>query len=64
MSIKVNYTVLRLETLELILAMHIKDHLELLAGPLLNYQRELNLEKTIADIKHAISLKNEVCVLK
>ena len=60
MSISMNYTALHLETLEVILVMHVTQYEQLRADPMVNQHSILSLEKTIADVNYAISMKNEV----
>ncbi len=57
MSSTINYTALHLETLEVILVMHVNNHLQLLNNPEAEHQKILNLESTIEQVRLAISMK-------
>ncbi len=57
MSNKVNYTALHLETLQVILIMHEKEHLQLLDCPEALHEKLQNLQCTIEQVKRAINLK-------
>ena len=60
MSITIDYAALHLETLKVILDMHLIQYEQLRADPMVNQLSVLTLENTIADVNHAISMKNEV----
>ena len=60
MSAIINYSALHLETLEVILVMHVNDHLELLNNPESEHQKIQSLESTIEQVKLAISMKTGV----
>ena len=60
MSITIDYAALHLETLKVILDMHVTQYEQLRANQMVNQHAILSLEKTIADVNYAISMKNEV----
>ena len=60
MSITIDYAALHLETLKVILDMHVIQYEQLRADQMVNQHAILSLEKTIADVNHAINMKNEV----
>lgn len=62
MSITINYSALHLETLQVILVMHEKDHLQLLNSPVAEPQKLKNLQSTIEQVKLAISMKDTVAL--
>lgn len=60
MSITIDYSALHLETLQVILVMHEKEHLQLLDSVEAQHHRLQNLQITIEQVKRAISLKEGV----
>ncbi|MEO7308639.1 MAG: hypothetical protein ABIR78_08765 [Ferruginibacter sp.] len=53
----VNYNLLHIKTLEVILTMHKKHQVEMLADADAKPGKLMNLQRTIAKVKHAISMK-------